>query len=163
MLAVKQWAPILGELVAILRRFGERDIDEDTATPLEGMSAATHDAVPGPSPSANSPPAGRRTAAWQGRKWVLAALDGIAKVDAVPDPGRRQRHWIGVHQPSPAGMVRERQITCARSRPGNKNDGCHVEQKNWAIVRSGSWWATTATTPKQKCCCSTRSGHCSRS
>jgi hypothetical protein len=23
-----------------------------------------------------------------------------------------------------------------RSRPGNSNDGCHVEQKNWAIART---------------------------
>ena len=22
------------------------------------------------------------------------------------------------------------------ARPGNKNDGCHVEQKNWAVVRT---------------------------
>ena len=29
-----------------------------------------------------------------------------------------------------------RQITFTRSRPGNKNDGCHVEQKNWAVVRT---------------------------
>ena len=29
----------------------------------------------------------------------------------------------------------KRRITFTRSRPGNKNDGCHVEQKNWAIVR----------------------------
>ncbi len=29
----------------------------------------------------------------------------------------------------------QRQITFTRSRPGNSNDGCHVEQKNWAIVR----------------------------
>lgn len=29
-----------------------------------------------------------------------------------------------------------RQITFTRSRPGNKTDGCHVEQKNWAIVRT---------------------------
>jgi hypothetical protein len=29
----------------------------------------------------------------------------------------------------------KRQVTFTRSRPGNKNDGCHVEQKNWAIVR----------------------------
>jgi SDR family mycofactocin-dependent oxidoreductase len=29
----------------------------------------------------------------------------------------------------------KRQITFTRSRPGNSNDGCHVEQKNWAIVR----------------------------
>jgi hypothetical protein len=28
-----------------------------------------------------------------------------------------------------------RQITFTRSRPGNKNDGCHVEQKNWTHVR----------------------------
>lgn len=29
-----------------------------------------------------------------------------------------------------------RKITFTRSRPGNSNDGCHVEQKNWAIVRT---------------------------
>ena len=28
-----------------------------------------------------------------------------------------------------------RKITFTRSRPGNKNDGCHVEQKNWTHVR----------------------------
>ena len=34
---------MLGELVAVLRRFGELDIDEDTAALLAGMSAATID------------------------------------------------------------------------------------------------------------------------
>ena len=29
----------------------------------------------------------------------------------------------------------QQQITFTRSRPQNKNDGCHVEQKNWAVVR----------------------------
>ena len=29
-----------------------------------------------------------------------------------------------------------REITFTRARPGNKNDGCHVEQKNWAVVRT---------------------------
>jgi len=29
----------------------------------------------------------------------------------------------------------EREITFTRSRPGNKNDGAHVEQKNWTVVR----------------------------
>jgi hypothetical protein len=29
----------------------------------------------------------------------------------------------------------DRKITFTRSRPGNKNDGCHVEQKNWSVVR----------------------------
>src|SRR6516164_3889268 len=41
--AGKRLAPILGELVAVLRRFGELDIDEDTAALLAGMSAATID------------------------------------------------------------------------------------------------------------------------
>ena len=29
----------------------------------------------------------------------------------------------------------QEQITFTRSRAGNKNDGCHVEQKNWSVVR----------------------------
>lgn len=29
-----------------------------------------------------------------------------------------------------------RKITFTRARPANKNDGCHVEQKNWAVVRT---------------------------
>ncbi|MDQ0864810.1 hypothetical protein QF036_002391 [Arthrobacter globiformis] len=40
------------------------------------------------------------------------------------------------------------QIAFTRSRPGNKNDGAHVEQKNWARVtcyRSRSWCARNAT------------------
>jgi hypothetical protein len=41
--AGKRLAPCLPELVAILRRFGELDIDDDTATLLAGMSAATID------------------------------------------------------------------------------------------------------------------------
>jgi hypothetical protein len=35
----------------------------------------------------------------------------------------------------------QQQITFTRSRPQNKNDGCHVEQKNWDITRRtvGYW------------------------
>lgn len=38
------------------------------------------------------------------------------------------------------------QITFTRSRPSNKNDGCHVEQKNWDIARRsvGYWRYDTA-------------------
>ena len=39
----KRLAPMLSELVAILHRFGELDVDDDTATLLAGMSAATID------------------------------------------------------------------------------------------------------------------------
>jgi hypothetical protein len=40
----------------------------------------------------------------------------------------------------------KQQITFTRSRPGNKNDGCHVEQKNWDIARRtvGYWRYDTA-------------------
>lgn len=41
--AGKRLAPMLGELVAVLRRFGELVIDEDTAALLVAMSAATID------------------------------------------------------------------------------------------------------------------------
>jgi hypothetical protein len=41
--AGKRLAPMLAELVAVLRHFGELVIDEDTATLLVSMSAATID------------------------------------------------------------------------------------------------------------------------
>ena len=41
--AGKRLAPVLGELVAVLRHFGELVIDEDTAELLVSMSAATID------------------------------------------------------------------------------------------------------------------------
>jgi len=41
--AGKRLAPMLGELVAVLRHFGELSIDDETATLLASMSAATID------------------------------------------------------------------------------------------------------------------------
>ena len=41
--AGKRLAPMLGELVPLLRRHGELDLDDDTADLLVGMSAATID------------------------------------------------------------------------------------------------------------------------
>ena len=41
--AGKRLAPVLAELVPVLRRFGELAIDDDTAALLVGMSAATID------------------------------------------------------------------------------------------------------------------------
>jgi hypothetical protein len=40
----------------------------------------------------------------------------------------------------------DNKITFTRSRPGNSNDGCHVEQKNWDIARrtAGYWRYDTA-------------------
>ena len=194
--AGKRLAPMLPALVAVLRRFGELDIDEHTAALLVAMSAATidrrlaserrrhelkgrghtkpglllksqipirtwadwDDAVPGfveidlvGHEGGNA--AGEhaytltvtdiatgwtenRSVPNKARKWVLAALDEIAK--AMPFP------ILGVDSDNGSEFINhhlltwceQRQITFTRSRPGNSNDGCHVEQKNWAIVRT---------------------------
>jgi hypothetical protein len=194
--AGKRLAPMLGELVVVLRRFGELEIDEDTATLLAGMSAATIDrrlaperrkylprgrCATKPGSLLKSQIAVRTWADWDdavpgfveidlvshdgGRavgehgwtltvtdiatgwtenrslpskalKWVMAALDDINA--AMPFPIRgidsdNGSEFINFH------LLRwcdKHQITFTRSRVGNKNDGCHVEQKNWSTVRT---------------------------
>ena len=69
-------------------------------------------------------------------KCVLGALDSIA--NKMPFP------VLGVDSDNGAEFIniylfvwcRNRKITFTRARPTNKNDGCHVEQKNWAVVRT---------------------------
>jgi hypothetical protein len=69
-------------------------------------------------------------------KCVLAALEGIA--NKMPFP------ILGVDSDNGAEFINvylflwctNREITFTRARPTNKNDGCHVEQKNWAVVRT---------------------------
>lgn len=194
--AGKRLAPILGELVAILRRFDELDIDDDTAALLAGMSAATidrrlagerkkhelkgrshtkpgsllksqipvrtwadwDDAVPGfveidlvGHDGGNG--AGEhaftltvtdiatgwtenRSVRNKARKWVLAALDEIASVMPFPILGVDSDNGSEFINHHLLAWCQQRKITFTRSRPGNSNDGCHVEQKNWAIVRT---------------------------
>lgn len=70
------------------------------------------------------------------RKWVIAALDEVAS--AMPFP------LIGIDSDNGSEFINHhllhwcerRCITFTRSRPGNCNDGAHVEQKNWAVVRT---------------------------
>ncbi|MDT7719527.1 MAG: hypothetical protein QOE94_538 [Mycobacterium sp.] len=194
--AGKRLAPMLGELVAVLRRFGELDIDEDTAALLAGMSAATidrrlaperkkyavkgrsrtkpgtllksqipvrtwadwDDAVPGfVEIDLVSHDGGNATGehAWtltvtdiatgwtenrslpsKALKGVMAALDDIAAVMPFPIRGidsDNGSEFINFHL---LDWCCKHQITFTRSRAGNKNDGCHVEQKNWTTVRA---------------------------
>jgi hypothetical protein len=194
--AGKRLAPILGELVTVLRRFGELDIDEDTASLLAAMSPATidrrlaperkkyttkgrsrtkpgsllksqiairtwadwDDAVPGfveidlVSHDGGNP-AGEhawtltvtdiatgwtenRSQPTRARKWVMAALDDINAVMPFPIRGfdsDNGSEFINFHL---LDWCCTHQVTFTRSRVGNKNDGCHVEQKNWATVRT---------------------------
>ena len=191
----KRLAPMLAELVAILRRFGELDVDDDTAALLAGMSAATidrrlagerrkhelkgrsrtkpgsllksqipvrtwadwDDAVPGfveidlvghDGGNAAGEHAWTLTVTdiatgWtenrsvpnKARKWVLAALDDIARAMPFPILGVDSDNGSEFINHHLLAWCEKRRITFTRSRPGNKNDGCHVEQKNWAIVR----------------------------
>ena len=70
------------------------------------------------------------------RKWVIAALEEIALVMPFPllgidsDNGSEFINYHLLH------WCEQRKITFTRSRAGNSNDGAHVEQKNWAVVRT---------------------------
>ena len=69
-------------------------------------------------------------------KCVLAALNDIARKMPFPILGvdsDNGSEFINVHL---LQWCTKRQITFTRARPANKNDGCHVEQKNWAVVRT---------------------------
>ena len=194
--AGKRLAPMLGELVAVLRHFGELTIDEDTAELLVSMSAATIDrrladerarckirgrvgTRPGSLLKSQIPvrtwaewddarpgfveidlvwhdggnPRGphaftltvtdiatgwteNRSVPDKTAKCVLRALNDIAR--KMPFP------LLGVDSDNGSEFINDhllqwcqgRQITFTRARPANKNDGCHVEQKNWAVVRT---------------------------
>ncbi len=194
--AGKRLAPMLGELVAVLRHFGELVIDDDTAELLVSMSAATIDrrlagerakrqlkgrraTKPGSLLRTQIPirtwadwddakpgfveidlvshdggnPLGpfaftltvtdvatgwteNRSVPSKEAKCVLGALESIA--NKMPFP------ILGVDSDNGAEFInvylflwcRKREITFTRARPTNKNDGCHVEQKNWAVVRT---------------------------
>ena len=194
--AGKRLAPMLGELVAVLRRFGELVIDEDTAALLVSMSAATIDrrlaaerrkhqlkgrctTKPGSLLKSQIPvrtwadwddalpgfveidlvchdggnPAGQyaftltvtdiatgwtenRSVPNKAAKCVLAALKDVAHKMPFPILGvdsDNGSEFINVYL---LQWCERRQITFTRARPANKNDGCHVEQKNWAVVRT---------------------------
>src|SRR5271169_6071128 len=192
----KRLAPMLGELVAVLRHFGELSIDEGTAELLASMSAATIDrrladerakyhlrgrvcTKPGSLLKSQIPV--RTWAEWDDArpgfveidlvwhdggnrggghaftltvtdiatgwtenrsvpdktaKCVLAALNDIARKMPFPILGVDSDNGSEFINDHLLGWCQGRQITFTRARPGNKNDGCHVEQKNWAIVRT---------------------------
>jgi hypothetical protein len=192
----KRLAPMLTELVAVLRHFGELVIDEDTAALLMSMSAATIDrrlagerakyqlkgrasTKPGSLLKSQIPvrtwadwdearpgfvevdlvghdggnPAGphavtltvtdiatgwteNRSVPSKEAKCVLAALNDIAAKMPFPILGVDSDNGSEFINDHLWRWCQKRQITFTRARPGNKNDGCHVEQKNWAVVRT---------------------------
>src|SRR5437588_5828034 len=69
-------------------------------------------------------------------KCVLAALNDIARTMPFPILGVDSDNGSEFINEHLLGWCQGRQITFTRARPGNKNDGCHVEQKNWTVVRT---------------------------
>ncbi len=194
--AGKRLAPMLTELVAVLRRFGELIIDDATAELLVSMSAATIDrrladerakctirgrvgTKPGSLLKSQIPV--RTWAEWneavpgfveidtvfhdggnrggghaftltvtdiatgwtesrsmpdRAAKHVLAALNHIAAAMPFPILGVDCDNGSDLINDDLLTWCQDRNITFTRSRPGNKNDGCHVEQKNWTVVRT---------------------------
>lgn len=69
------------------------------------------------------------------QKWVFAALTELTTAFPFPILGidsDNGAEFINAH------LLRycdQHQITFTRSRAGRKNDGAHVEQKNWSVVR----------------------------
>ncbi|HEY5181369.1 MAG TPA: DDE-type integrase/transposase/recombinase [Dermatophilaceae bacterium] len=70
------------------------------------------------------------------RRWVIAALEQIAMIMPFPIVGVDSDNGSEFINHHLLDWCERRQITFTRSRPGNSNDGAHVEQKNWAIVRT---------------------------
>jgi hypothetical protein len=192
----KRLAPVMGELVATLRRFGELDVSDAVAAALVVMSAATmdrrlaldraamslrgrshtkpgsllkdaipirtwaqwDDAVPGfveidlvghEGGNAIGEHAYTLTVTdiatgWtenrsvrnKARKWVIAALEEIAGIMPFPLLGVDSDNGSEFINHHLLTWCEQRKITFIRFRPGNSNDGAHVEQKNWAVVRT---------------------------
>ncbi|WP_310964126.1 integrase catalytic domain-containing protein [Nocardioides terrisoli] len=70
------------------------------------------------------------------RKWVIAALEEISSIMPFPVIGVDSDNGSEFINHHLLDWCERRKITFTRSRPGNSNDGAHVEQKNWAIVRT---------------------------
>ncbi|MGA5466181.1 integrase catalytic domain-containing protein [Mycobacterium sp. NPDC050041] len=194
--AGKRLAPMLGELLAVLRHFGELSVDEDTAELLVSMSAATidrrlaskrakyqlkgrcttkpgsllksqipvrtwadwNDAQPGfveidlVSHDGGNPSGAfaftltvtdiatgwteNRSIPSKAAKGVLRALNDVAYYLPFPVLGVDSDNGSEFINTALLQWCERHHITFTRARPGNKNDGCHVEQKNWAVVRT---------------------------
>lgn len=68
-------------------------------------------------------------------KWVFEALEHVTAAFPFPIIGIDSDNGSEFINEHLLKYCTEQKITFTRSRPGNSNDGAHVEQKNWARVR----------------------------
>ena len=67
--------------------------------------------------------------------WVFEAIEHVAALFPFPILGIDSDNGSEFINQHLLAYCTEHRITFTRSRPGNKNDGSHVEQKNWTHVR----------------------------
>ena len=75
------------------------------------------------------------------QKWVFAALKQLRQVLPFPLHGIDSDNGVEFINDQLLRYCTQEKITFTRSRPGNKNDGAHVEQKNWTVVRHAVGYA----------------------
>lgn len=69
------------------------------------------------------------------RRWVIEAIDHAAGLFPFPIQGIDSDNGSEFINHHFLHYCEQHQITFTRGRAGKKNDGCYVEQKNWARVR----------------------------
>ena len=69
------------------------------------------------------------------RRWVIEAIDHAAGVFPFPIRGIDSDNGSEFINHHLLAYCEQHHITFTRGRAGKKNDGCYVEQKNWARVR----------------------------
>ncbi len=82
-----------------------------------------------------------RTVRNKAAKWVFGALVELQTQFPFPVLGLDSDNGSEFINHHLLTWCLDNQITFTRSRPNNSNDGCHVEQKNWTVVRrtAGYW------------------------
>jgi hypothetical protein len=75
------------------------------------------------------------------QKWVFAALKEIRPALPFPLQGIDSGNGTEFINDQMLRYCTTEKITFTRSRPGHKNDGAHVAQKNWSVVRHAVGYA----------------------
>ena len=83
------------------------------------------------------PPAGLKPRVVRNRAscWTFAALKDVRRSLPFPLLGLDCDNGSEFINNNLARFCEGEEITFTRSRPYRKNDGCHVEQKNWSVIR----------------------------
>ena len=205
----KRLAPMLGELVPMLRRFGELDIDDDTAALLVAMSPATIDrrlapderkhelkgrshtkpgsllkvrsrSAPGRTGTTRCPGSSRST--WSATRAATPPVSTLHadrhrhrhRLDGEPRVRNKARKWVlaalehrrhmpfpllGIDSDNGSEFINHTCSTGASRRrspspgPGRATPTTAATSSRRTGRSYAPWSATTATTPRQSCCC----------